>query len=51
LVSGGEGFLDHPELVVGLGLQLQDHTAVADRFGLKNSVVLAATMNIGDWVT
>ena len=49
-VASGEGFLDHSESIVGLGLQLQDDAAVADALGFQNFVVLAATMNVGDRV-
>lgn len=50
LVAGGKRFLDHPEPIVGFGLQLQDDATVADALGFQDFVVLAATMNIGDRV-
>jgi hypothetical protein len=50
-IAGGEGLLNHLELIIGFGLQLQDHAALADRCGLQNYVVLAATMNVRDRVT
>ena len=49
-VIGREGRLDHPEPIVGLGLQLQDDAALAEFLGLQNYVVLTATVDVGDWV-
>src|ERR1700724_2664576 len=49
-VAGGGRLLDHPGPIVWFGLQLQDDAAVADALGFQDFVVLAATMNIGDWV-
>src|ERR1700757_122107 len=49
-VAGGEGFLDHSEAIVGLGLQLEDDAALAHALGLQDLVVLAATVNVSDRV-
>lgn len=49
-VAGRKRLLDHPEAIIGFGLQLQDDAAVADALGFQDFVVLAATMNIGDRV-
>ncbi|OBK96981.1 hypothetical protein A5645_00310 [Mycobacterium asiaticum] len=48
MVSGRKGFFDDLQLVIDPGLQLKDHTTVADSLGLENYVALTA---IGDGVT
>ncbi|OBJ59431.1 hypothetical protein A9W94_14790 [Mycobacterium asiaticum] len=48
VVTRRKGLLDDLQLVVDSGLQLKDHTTVADSFGLENYVALTA---IGDRVT
>ena len=49
-VAGGKRLLDHPEPVIGFGLQLQDDAPIADALGFQDFVVLAAAVNIGDRV-
>ena len=49
-VVGGEGCLDHPDLIVGLGFQFEDDAALTERFGFQDYVVLTATVDVGDWV-
>ena len=48
VVAGRKRFLDDLQPMVHSGLELKDHTAVADGLGLENYVALTA---IGDRVT
>jgi hypothetical protein len=49
-VAGGERHLDHPEPIVGLGLQFKHDAAVAHALGFQDLVMLAAAIDISDWV-
>ena len=51
VVPGRERLLDDLQPMIHPGLQLEDHAAIADGFGLENYVPLTATVDIGDRVT
>ena len=47
VIAGGERLLDHLELVIHPGLQLEYHTAVADGLRFENYIPLTT---VGDGV-
>src|ERR1700730_19178453 len=51
VVTGRERHLDHPELIVSFRLELEDNTALVERFRLQHDVVLTAAVDVGDRVT
>src|ERR1700736_509661 len=51
VVAGRERHLDHPELIVSFRLELEDNTALVERFRLPTDVLLYAHLDGGNRVT
>lgn len=51
VIPGGERLLDHLQLMVHSGLELEDHAAIANGLRFENYVPLTATVDVGDRVT
>jgi hypothetical protein len=51
VVTGREGHLDHPKLIVSFRLKLENNAALVECFRLQDGVVLTAAVDVGNRVT